>query len=48
MELDLEEIWQAVHCRFRDRRNLKDRALWVLYSSLHRLVRVVLMAAARG
>lgn len=48
VDLDLEELWQAVRCRFRRRRTLKDRLLWGLYSKLYQVVRTLLVSAARG
>ena len=48
VDLDLEELWQAVRCRFRRRTALKDRILWGFYYKLYRVVRTLLVSAARG
>jgi hypothetical protein len=48
VDLDLEELWQAVRCRFRQRATLKERILWGFYCKLYQFVRSVLASAARG
>jgi hypothetical protein len=45
---DLEDLWQAVRCRFRRRGGLRNRIYWVFYRGFYRLVRTVLLAGARG
>jgi len=41
MDVDLEELWQAVRCRFRHDRSLVSRAKWWLYQQMYRLTRRV-------
>jgi hypothetical protein len=39
MDVDLEELWQAVRCRFRHKRSPFDHVRWLLYQLLYKLTR---------
>lgn len=46
MDADLEELWQAIRCRFRYERGVANRAKWWLYSLLYRLTRGIFKKGA--
>lgn len=46
-ELDLEELWQTVRCRFRHRRNFWGRVRLALYKVIYRFTRHMFEAGAR-
>ena len=45
--LDLEDLWQAVRCRFRGQREPATRIGWAFYRVFYRAVRAILFVGAR-